>query len=729
MGKRSIGEAEAFAKSNLPSPRPPWNNPPRSMAVIPLNPAQKRAVEHFSGPLLVLAGAGSGKTRVITERIARLLERGVPARQILALTFTNKAAGEMAERIASIAKARSLPHKELTVSTFHSFGLAALGRERSAIGGAFTIFDQGDALGVVKECLRRLDVDEGRRFDAPAVLARISLAKNAFVDPDAYVANEDDEYDVVTREVYPRYQSALRSFRAFDFDDLVCEVARLLRTRDDVRARFHERYRFILVDEYQDTNVAQLELLRHLGERDKNVCVVGDDDQAIYGWRGADVRNILQFEEHFPGAGIVKLEQNYRSRPEILAVANAVIAKRQDGKHKKTLFSTKAPGERPIVVACSTPEAEAAHVAREIRRLVHDERVRASQIAVLYRSNGQARPIEEAMREQGIGYRVVGGQQFFERKEVKDILSYLKLALHRNDEIALRRVVNYPARGVGEQTLQRLATHATANAWTLWEAIERIDAIDGIPNAARAGCADLEKTIAEARRKLLVERLPASGVVRWLCDRVGLKDDVEKSSHSNEAAARRWGTVESLASSLARREERERTAGRDPTSEEGLRMYIQAIMLDTSSEGDDDKEPKELVLLSTLHGSKGLEFDHVFLIGCEEGYLPHSRTQQDKATDATGSEMAREMGVSSDIEEERRLFYVGITRARERLTISRCEGRAMRGKAVPRTPSRFLSDIPEDAVTFAVCRDARPMSTDEAAAQASALLAALEGLG
>ena len=696
---------------------------------IPLNPAQKRAVEHFTGPLLVLAGAGSGKTRVITERIARLLERGIPARQILALTFTNKAAGEMAERIVGIAKARQLPHKELTVSTFHSFGLQALGRERAAIGGAFTIFDQGDSLGVVKECLRRLDVDAGRRFDAPAILTRISLAKNAFVEPENYVANEDDEYDVITSEVYPRYQSALRAFRAFDFDDLVCELARLLRTREDVLGRFQERYRFILVDEYQDTNVAQLELLRRLGARDENVCVVGDDDQAIYGWRGADVRNILEFEEHFPGAEIVKLEQNYRSRPEILAVANAVIAKRADGRHEKTLFSSKAAGERPIVLACSTPEAEAAHVAREIRKLIHDEHVKPSQIAVLYRSNGQARPIEEAMREQGVGYRVVGGQQFFERKEVKDLLSYLKLALHRNDEIALRRVVNYPARGVGEQSLARLATHATANGWTLWQAIERIDAIDDIPNAARNGCADLEKTIAETRKKLMVERVPASDVVRWLCERIRLRDDVEKASSSNEAAARRWGNVESLASTLGRREQRERNAGRDPTSEDGLRMFIQAMMLDTSDDGDDDQKPKELVLLSTLHGSKGLEFDHVFLIGCEEGYLPHSRTQMDKATDATASDMAREMGISNDVEEERRLFYVGITRARERLVMSRCDSRAMRGKAMPRTPSRFLQDIPEDAVTFAVCKDARPMSVDESAASANALLAALEGLG
>ncbi len=696
---------------------------------IPLNPAQKRAVEHFLGPVLVLAGAGSGKTRVITERIARLLERGIPARSIVALTFTNKAAGEMADRVVKVAKERKLAHKDLTISTFHSFGLASLGKERAAIGGAFTIFDQGDALGVVKECLRRGGIAD-RRMDAPAILARISLAKNAFIEPADYVVNEEDEYDLVAKEVYPRYQSALRAFRAFDFDDLVCEFARLLKTREDVLARFHDRYRFILVDEYQDTNVAQLELLRLLGARDKNVCVVGDDDQAIYGWRGADVKNILEFETHFPGAQVVKLEQNYRSRPEILAVANAVIEKRTDGgKHKKVLFSAKASGEKPTILSCSAPEAEAAHVAREIRRLVHDHHVRASNIAVLYRSNGQARPIEEAMREQGVGYRVVGGQQFFERKEVKDVLSYLKLALHRNDEIALRRVVNYPARGIGETSLTRLAAHATAQGWTLWQAIERADAIDDLPNAARTGCLDLEKTIAEARKKLVIDRTPASEVVRWLGARVKLREDIDEAAGSNVASARRWGNVEGLAEMLGRRENRIRAAGNDPTSEDGLRMFIQAMMLDTSSDGDDDETPKELVLLSTLHGSKGLEFDHVFLIGCEEGYLPHARTQMDKATDATGSEVAREMGISNDVEEERRLLYVGVTRAREKLVISRCDARAMRGKAVPRTPSRFLSDIPDDLVTFEVCKDARPMSVEESTMQANALLAALEGLG
>ena len=700
-------------------------------APIPLNPAQRSAVEHHIGPLLVLAGAGSGKTRVITERIARLIERGVPARSIVALTFTNKAAGEMAERVAKIAKARSLPTKDLTISTFHSFGLAALSRERLAVGGAFTIFDQGDAMGVVKECMRH--VDGGKRYDAAAILSRISLAKNAFVTPEQLTARaegseREDEYDDITREIYPRYQSALRSFRAFDFDDLVCELARLLQTREDVLARFQDRFHFILVDEYQDTNHAQLEVLRLLGARHKNVCVVGDDDQAIYAWRGADVTNILEFEQHFPGAKVIKLEQNYRSRQPILAVANAVIGKRRDaGEHRKVLFSQKAGGELPRVAVAPTPDVEAAFVAREIRKLIKDEQVRPSQIAVLYRSNGQAKLIEEALREQGVGYRLVGGQQFFERKEVKDVLSYLKLALHRHDEIALRRIVNYPARGIGEQSLQRLATHATAQGWTLWETIERVNALDDLPSGARSGCGDLEKVIAETRKRLLVQRESSTEVTRWLCERVGLRADIDQSSPTSQAAARRWSNVDSLFGTLARREARERAAGRDPTGEDGLLSFIQALTL--QNDDSDEDAPKDLVLLSTLHGSKGLEFDHVFLIGCEEGYLPHSRTLDTRATDATTGEMAQDLGITSDVEEERRLFYVGVTRARERLTLSRCAARAMRGKAVPRTPSRFLLDIPEEQIVTIQVADARPMSTEEASMQANALLAALEGLG
>ena len=689
------------------------------MASVPrMNPAQQEAVEHQNGPMLVLAGAGSGKTRVITHRIARLMERGVPAHMICALTFTNKAAGEMAERVAHIVKEQRLGGKDgargLVISTFHSFGLMVLGRERKSLGGTFTIFDQGDCLAAVKDILSRTDA--GRRLDASAILARISNAKNAFIPPEKFEPREGDEYDEMTKIAYGRYQAALRNFRAFDFDDLVCEVARLWTEREDILDRWQKEYLYVLVDEYQDTNRAQLEVLRLLAGRHRNICVVGDDDQSIYAWRGADVRNILDFEEHFPGAKVVKLEQNYRSAAPILAVANAVIEKRTDSKYKKRLFTERPGGDVVRLGVAPSPEAEAAYVARELRRLIREENRKPRDLAVLYRSNGQAKLIEENLREQGVPYRMIGGNQFFERKEVKDVLAYLKLALNRSDEISLRRVVNYPPRGIGDGSLERLSQHALAKGWTLWQAVERVDALDGISNAARDGCKTLERVVADMRRKLLVERAKASQVARELCETVGLKKDIDQTSPSPTAAARRWGNVEGLFGILSRREARVDAAGGDSSAERELMAFLHSLTLQMSEEEED---PGNVVTLSTLHGSKGLEFDVVYLIGCEEGLIPHSRTLEVKATDAT----------VQDVEEERRLFYVGITRARQRLEMLRCKHRAMRGKPVPRTPCRFLSDIPEEMLEPFEVKDASLMSTGEMAESAGNLLAMLDALG
>ncbi len=678
------------------------------MASPPLNPAQRQAVEHVEGPLLVLAGAGSGKTRVITHRIARLVERGVPARAVVALTFTNKAAAEMRDRVARLLGGR-WPNAaaELTVSTFHSFGLGVLTREARTTGSAFTIFDQGDQLGAVKTILR--SIDAGKRFDAAAVLARISNAKSAFVEPDEMIEREGDEYDAIAREVYPRYVEALRSYRAFDLDDLVCEVVRVWRRRADVLERWQRRYRFVLVDEYQDTNRAQLALVQLLGGSHRNVCVVGDDDQAIYGWRGADVRNILEFEEHFPGATVVKLEENYRSRSPILAVANAVIAKRADARYRKVLFTKRAGGDPVELVVATNPEVEAKWVAKEIRRRIGEGQKRR-ELAVLYRSNGQSASLEEALREQGVAHRVIGGQQFFERKDVKDVLAYLKVALNPSDEISLRRIVNTPARGIGAASLDRLTAHATARGWSLWQAIARVDALDDVLAAAREGCKAFEAIIEETRGGL--QTAPPSEVLRVLCQRIGLRADIDASSPSPKAAARRWESVEGLLQSFARKE---RTlAGRD--SRGWLASFVHALTVESTEQAE---EEGDVVTLATLHGSKGLEFGAVFLVGCEEGLLPHARTIDARATDAA----------PQDVEEERRLFYVGVTRARESLTLSRCKARALRGKLVPRTPSRFLTDIPEELVTEREIRDDPAATAAAMEANAGSLLAALDALG
>jgi DNA helicase-2/ATP-dependent DNA helicase PcrA len=683
--------------------------------------------------MLVLAGAGSGKTRVITQRIARLIERGVPSTAIVALTFTNKAAGEMAERVTALLKGtgQGAAAKGLTISTFHAFGLEVLKREKARGAGVFTIFDQGDCIATIKELLAQVAAGGDKRFDAGAVMTRISNAKNAFLAPEEYVPKEGDLYDEITKEVYPRYVDALRAFKAYDFDDLVCEVARTWSTREDILARWRERYRYVLVDEYQDTNRAQMVLLRLLAGEHRNLCVVGDDDQAIYGWRGADVKNILAFDEHFEGALVVKLEQNYRSRAPVLAVANAVIAKRTDAKHKKTLFTDKAGGSKVRAAVCGTPEGEAAYVAREVKRWIRDEKKPPRDIAVLYRSNGQAKLIEEQLREHGVPYRIVGGQQFFERKEVKDLLAYLKLALHRSDEISLRRIVNFPARGVGTTSVERLATHALAKGWSLWQALERVDAVDGLPNGARDGCKALEKMIADLRKNLVVDRMRPSLVARELAKTIDLQKELERTSPSPAAAARRWANVEGLLGTFARRETREAAAsasgggaGALAKHEESLAAFLHALTLNHSEEEED---PENVVTLSTLHGSKGLEFDVVHLIGCEEGLLPHTRTTDGRATDAAGIEAGPNQG-AADIEEERRLFYVGVTRAREELCLSRSRARVVRGKPVPRTPSRFLLDVPDELLdTFEVHEVS--LTAQANTAHAGALLAALDALG
>jgi DNA helicase-2/ATP-dependent DNA helicase PcrA len=696
------------------------------MSQPPLNPAQREAVEHFTGPILVLAGAGSGKTRVITHRVVRLLERGVPPTGIVALTFTNKAAAEMRERIAKEvgkgACGNASIAKQLTISTFHSFGLQILTREKAHLGrGTFTIFDQGDQMGAIKELLAR--VDYGKRFDASVIATRISNAKNAFLSAEELPEREGDDYDAITKILYPRYQSALKGFHAFDFDDLVCEVARLWQAKPDVLARWQEKHPFLLVDEYQDTNRAQLEVLRLLAGERKNLCVVGDDDQAIYGWRGADVSNILEFDEQF-GAKVVKLEQNYRSRKPILDVANSIVDRRSDTKHKKVLFTDKVGGDKVQSCIAASPEGEARWVAAQVQRAIKDMGTPPREVAILYRSNGQAKALEEALRELGVGHKVVGGQQFFERKEVKDLFAYLKLAMNRSDEISLRRIVNYPPRGIGETSIDRLALNATAKGWSLWQAIERVDAIDEISGPARDGCKALEKIIADTRRDLMVSRLKPSEAARALCDRLGLRQELDATSPSPAASARRWANVEGILQLFARREIREENKGADPA--DGFASFLHLLTLDfNSDEGGEDKT--NLVTLSTLHGSKGLEFDVVFLVGCEEGLLPHSRTLDARATDDVPTTHGDK--VSADIEEERRLFYVGVTRAKKNLTITRSKARVVRGKPVARTPSRFVLEIPPELVEEREVNPDAPMSMAQLAEQANALLAALEGLG
>jgi DNA helicase-2/ATP-dependent DNA helicase PcrA len=663
-----------------------------------LNPPQRQAVITLDGPLLVLAGAGSGKTRVITYRIAHLLDQGVSPHEILAVSFTNKAADEMRQRVDKLAGRAA---KKVTLSTFHALGLSILKQEKEALGlpSGFTIYDASDQLGTVKEILRRLyQSDDDRRFDAKAIQFRISRAKNAFISPEQYAeqfSDGDHEYDLTAAEVYPQYQQALRAYHALDFDDLITETVRLLDRDEAVRARWQARFRYVMVDEYQDTNRAQFHLLNHLVRQHKNVCVVGDDDQSIYGWRGAEAGHILEFEHHFPGAQTVKLEENYRSTPHILDAANAVIA-HNTKRHDKRLWTARPPRDKLQMIVCDDAEAEAEFVASEIELLIATRGYRPRDFAVLYRSNIQSRPLEEALRAQSLSYKMIGGQAFFERKEVKDAIAYLKLALSPRDEISLRRIINYPARGIGHTTLERIALLATEQKLPLYDACQKATAIAGEVIDKR-GCTALTTfcDLIERGRAMLASAQSGTFVgglkeaTRAYLKEAGLQDDLQAAAPTPLAAQKKLDNLEGFFGSLQRFEERE---GRD------LGGFLHRITLSTKDDDDGETEPDDVTLV-TLHGAKGLEFPIVFLVGMEEELLPHKRTLYPDGPDVLGPRPQDGVGCNAanvDLGEERRLLYVGITRARELLYLTRARTRSSRASARPRSASRFLAEIPEN---------------------------------
>ncbi len=672
-----------------------------------LNEPQREAASHGSGPILVLAGAGSGKTRVITFRIAHLLSQGIPPQAICAMTFTNKAAEEMRERIAHLLQDKHTA-RALTIGTFHALGLLIMRTERKALGlpRGFVIYDQSDQMGAVREALRSvkdMGRDGERRFDVKAILTRISLAKNAFISAEDYAGNPADEYDAVTAQVYPKYQEMLRACAAFDFDDLIVEPVRLLERDPGVRDRWQGKFRYVMVDEFQDTNAAQLRMVKHLVEAHGNLCVVGDDDQSIYSWRGADPTNILRFGEMFPGAKIVKLEQNYRSTKTILEAANTVIANNKL-RHGKELWSQLGEGEVITHAVAATPEDEAKWVAREIHQLHQDGRPWDA-IAVMYRSNIQAKILEDELRQAAVPYVMYGGQQFFERKEVKDVIAYLRVALNPRDELALRRIINYPARGIGATTVDRLVLAAQASHASLWDACRsavtgtgtlpgmgdvlatddedpsasKIVELGDLRGAARNGIIELVHVISELAAAL-ESGTDFEAATRILIEDIKLYDDLRAASGSMSAAQRRIDNVEGLFGSLKRFAEKGK--GREKLAE-----YLRMLSLETSK---DEKDTGDKVVLTTLHGAKGLEFPVCFMIGLEEELLPHLRTLQPQATDVLDADHA------TDISEERRLCYVGITRAQRKLYLTRACTRVTRGRSVPRTPSRFLLEIPEE---------------------------------
>jgi DNA helicase-2/ATP-dependent DNA helicase PcrA len=626
-----------------------------------LNPEQRRAVLATEGPLLVLAGAGTGKTRVITARIAHLLETGVASERILAVTFTNKAADEMRERVAGLVGAKRA--KGVTASTFHSFCARVLREHGPAIGipHRFSICDASDQLAAAKSVLRDLAVPEARI--RPHVLqARISLLKSRLIGHDRCLAEAADDLDALVAHAYRRYDEHLKRTHVLDFDDLLLRTLELLDRDAATRSLLEDRYRYILVDEYQDTNGPQYEIVRRLARRHRNLCVVGDDDQSIYGWRGADVSKILGFERDFPGALVVRLETNYRSTAEILDAANRVI-RNNPGRHGKTLSSAMGPGEPVKVVCVEDEEREARGVVADICQRVERGEARYRDCAILVRTQTQPRPFEAALRERSVPYVLVGGPSFFDRKEVRDLLAYLRLLANPRDEGSLLRIVNRPPRGIGKTTVDRVMEEAAGRRIDFAEAFDAAE----VPASAREGWEGLRGTLDRLGGKDPGRALP--GRIRDLLDAISYRAEIQRCYEDPREREARWAAVEevlALAESYAKR-----------TPKPTLPGFLEKLALSSGEEREpEERRPRDAVTLMTLHAAKGLEFPRVYLVGMEEGILPHERSLAENG-----------------VEEERRLAYVGITRARRALTITHVSERARYGRRAPAMPSRFLFEM------------------------------------
>jgi DNA helicase-2/ATP-dependent DNA helicase PcrA len=630
-----------------------------------LNPEQRAAVTQTSGPVLVLAGAGSGKTRVITVRIAYLISNGVLPEKILAMTFTNKAAAEMRERLGKLVGKKKA--SSVIASTFHSFCLRTLREYAAEIGypEGFTIADSSDQLAILKLSLRELHIPEAR-IKIPELQSRISLAKNRLDTPESFLARPGDTKHELVGRVWEKYRDVLRRSRRLDFDDLLTETLRLLREKKAVRLELQARHRYLLVDEYQDTNGVQFEIVRQLVGPEKHLCVVGDDDQSIYGWRGADVSKILGFDKSFPGAKMVKLETNYRSTSQILGAANRVI-KNNPNRHDKALRSAIGDGEPLMAVTMRDESVEAEKVVAEIKHLVSQGHS-YSDFAILFRTAVQPRPFEAELRMKEVPYVLVGGMSFFDRKEVRDVLAYLRVVANPRDEASLLRIVNSPPRGVGKTTLDRVLEFATQEGVSVADAFDRAQEIPKINMKAVEAVQGLRARLRE------IHRLHPKGedlveLSRRVVEEVAYRDEVRRLYPEEDEFEKRWAAVDEVfnfAENYVSRRKRP-----------GLLGFLNELSLSASeSDSAEDAARRQAVTLMTLHSSKGLEYPRVYLVGLEEGVLPHQRA-------------AAEDGV----EEERRLAYVGITRAQRALTLSWCAERARGGQKVTRHPSRFLLEV------------------------------------
>ena len=644
-----------------------------------LNDRQCEAVKHTEGPLLITAGAGSGKTKVLTCRIAHLLELGVAPYRILAITFTNKAAKEMKERVTNLVGAQA---DSIWLSTFHSFCAKLLRFEIDGFHGYtrnFTIYDSSDQLVLVKDCLKKLNLDD-KQFMPRSVLGTISSAKNVLMDAKAFAAQASDFYEQKVADVYALYQEKLRENNAVDFDDLLFLAVRLLQEKEDVREKYQSRFQYILVDEYQDTNHAQYALTKILAARWRNICVVGDADQSIYAWRGADIRNIIDFTRDYPDAASIKLEQNYRSTKTILHAANAVIDN-NESRPKKTLWTENPAGNKIIHYQAQTEHDEADYIAGVIYNRHEISHEPYGDMAILFRTNAQSRVLEEKLMRYAIPYTMVGGTKFYDRKEIKDVLAYLRLLYNPEDSLSLTRIINVPKRNIGATTMEHVAAYAEAQGISLFEALSSTDEIP-VTKRAKASLENFAAMIFDLLND--IEGKDVLSLIETVIKQTGYGDMLDKEAeHDPQGESRKENVGEFL--SVAK-------DYMDSNPEGNLQDFLENVAL--VSDVDDFESSDSKVTLMTLHAAKGLEFPVVFLTGLDEGLFPHSRTLMDPA----------------QVEEERRLAYVGITRAERQLYVTNAVTRTMYGRISAYMPSRFLAEIPPQFMEDYHRKSAMPQS-------------------
>ena len=638
-----------------------------------LNPAQREAVETIEGPLLIVAGPGSGKTRVITQRIACLVRVcGISPRHIAAVTFTNKAAREMRDRLERLLGTRA---EGLTCSTFHAFCVSVLRRDGHHLGldRSFVIYDDEDQVNRIKRAMEEANIDS-RRFPIRGVQSVISEAKSNLLDPAGFAPTVNSYYEEVVLRVYERYQGLLNHSKAVDFDDLLMLAGHLFQRFPDVLEHYRSRYLHLLIDEFQDTNMAQYALAKLLAGKYRNICVVGDPDQSIYSWRNADIRNILSFQQDYPEAKVINLAENYRSTQTILDTAKHLIASNK-ARLEKELWTKKEQGHLVVVREAHTEEEEAQMVVQEVDRLVHEEEFRLGDCAVMYRVNAQSRALEEACLRYGIAYRLIGGLRFYHRREVKDVVAYLRVVHNPYDEVGLTRIINVPPRGIGSRTIEEASRWARNQGLPLYVALQAIVATEGDeadkPSLAPRAIAALERFL-HLMGGLMeeVDKMGVSDLVDAVLERTGYRRYLLE---GDERGEEQWENVMELRGQAAEVQEL--------VPEEGMSAFLEKVAL--VSDVDTLPDAREALTLITLHQAKGLEFPAVFIVGMEEGLIPHSRSVDDP----------------QEMEEERRLCYVGVTRAERRLYLFRAFRRRLMGGSLLSAPSRFLADIPTHLIS------------------------------